>query len=434
MVISASRRAAGLVRPVAAPMAAPARAGLPFAVFCVYLFVVIGRPQDYWPALAPFRLALVFTILTSLVTLSRRGERAGGVFKYTETKLYFLLFAVMCAGIPFSIYRRASFDFVILQYVANMAFYVMFVIHVNSLVKYRRIIVVLVISALTFTIFGLLQGRFNSGRFTTGSQVFDSNDVAFIEVSFLPFAMCAILGPFSLLTRALALTGMLLSILLALYTGSRGGLIALGTILLLFLILRTASITRGHKAAILLFVAIMGMMSLGKLNVKRYSSLADLGDDYNTSDEEGRVQIWNRGWQLLLENPLTGVGVNGFGAAIGTMRASEHLRPVWQAPHNSYVQVFTETGFVGGASFVLLIATCLRTLNGLRRGKESPVGKGLRTLPGLLFIGFIALLVAANFLSQAYSISFTLFFAISASLKAITAGADSVGAHTQAEL
>ena len=111
----------------------PTRPGTPFLIFCLYTFVLIGRPQDFIPLLAPLRLALVFTVLISFVTLMQKREGISNFFWQKESKLYFLFFGIMCAGIPFSVYRRGSFNFVILGYVVNMVFYTLFLLHVNTL-------------------------------------------------------------------------------------------------------------------------------------------------------------------------------------------------------------------------------------------------------------------------------------------------------------
>jgi O-antigen ligase len=103
------------------------------------------------------------------------------------------------------------------------------------------------------------------------------------------------------------------------------------------------------------------------------------------------------------------------------MRVQESEIPYWQAAHNSYIQILTETGAFGGIAFVALILACLKTFNGFRRDPGSLQHVGLHVLPGMLLIGFMSLLVSAFFLSQAYSIPFTLFFALAASLKRIQA-------------
>jgi O-antigen ligase len=420
-------RAAAPVRASAAvPITAPvtpaadgATGGLAFFIFCVYTFALIGRPQDYVPALVPFRIVLVLTIVASIATALRGANQLSRLWQLKETRLYVGLFVVMCIGIPFSVYRRRSFDAVFLGYIGNLVFYLLFAIHVNTAARYRRVVYLLMVAGLLFGLVGITQGEFTNGRFDTGSEMFDPNDVAFVEMALIAFPLCVLLGSFNLFSRALALGSLLLSALLTLYTGSRGGLVAMGVLLALFLVIRIPRVKKWHK--VLLLVALLGAAytNRDKINVERYRTLTDLGDDYNLQDESGRGAIWQRGFQLFLQRPLTGVGVSGFAQSIGTMRAEENVLPKWQAPHNSYLQVLTETGLFGALAFIGLIAI---TANTLFRSSDRAGGLadcGMDIVPPLLFIGFTATLVNASFLSQGYSVVFTLFFAMAVSLRGL---------------
>jgi hypothetical protein len=200
---------------------APTRPGTPFLIFCLYTFVLIGRPQDFIPRLAPLRIALVFTVLMSFVALLQNKKGISNFFWQRESKLYFLFFGIMCAGIPFSVYRRGSFNFVILGYVVNMVFFTIFLLHVNTVEKFKRFVAVLMFSGLFFSLFGLIQGHFSEGRYTTGGDVFDSNDVAFIGISLFPFSMSVLLGSYRFPTKFTALSSSIVRSPDALYRISR---------------------------------------------------------------------------------------------------------------------------------------------------------------------------------------------------------------------
>jgi O-antigen ligase len=160
-----------------------------------------------------------------------------------------------------------------------------------------------------------------------------------------------------------------------------------------------------------------------KINIDRYRTLGSIENDYNFQ-AGGRTDIWKRGITLFTMHPLTGVGVDAFPKALGDMRAAEqNTLPRWQAAHNAYILVLTETGIAGSAPFLGLIIVCLLTFNRIRRSSASIEDKDLAALPGLLFVGFAAQLVAAVFLSQAYSMYFTLAFAMSGALRRLTSTA-----------
>jgi O-antigen ligase len=403
----------------------PARRDVAYFAFCVYTFILICRPQDYVSALVPLRLALMFTVITFGLTLATGGFARRRLFSIPPTAAYLAFFAAMCVGIPFSIYRRASFEFVILGYIVNVIFFLLFVVHVNTLVRLKRIIVIVMVSAFIFSAIGLSQGRFQDGRYVTSTTMFDPNDVAFVEVSLLAFSFCVLLGPFRALTRVMALAGILMGVVVTLLTGSRGGLVALVTMLVLFLMMKVTKVSKVRKAIMLIGIVVAGAMNADRINVERYLTLGSLTSDYNLQDESGRAQIWERGVALFLAEPLTGVGVDGFAEAIGSMRQREYLTPQWQSPHSSYVQVVTETGLLGAIPFATVLVVCGRNMFRLRRLGGTSVLADVGAFSGILFVGFSAQLLGAAFLTQAYSLLFTLFFGVAASLHQIAAAAES---------
>ena len=400
------------------------RSSVGFGLFCLYTFVVFGRPQDYVPALVPLRPALVVMIVTLMVTMAQRARTRAGAPWTVESKLYLLFFAILCVGIPFSIYRRGSFNFVLLGYVVNLVYYLLFLRHVDTIERLKRIVFVITMSALVLNLVWLVQGGFTSGRYSGGSQMFDPNDIAFVEVSYLSFAASILVGRYRVLSKLLALATILSGVLLALYSGSRGGLLALGAWFLLFLALPVASVSKWRKLVIVTVVVVLAAWNANKINIDRYLTLTTIDSDYNVSEEFGRAEIWKTGLRALMERPVTGVGADCFMEAVGLQRGSEGRIEKWQAPHNSYVQVATESGVFGGMVFLILIGACLANFNELRR-RGTATDFELAGLATLAMTGFVSVSVAAFFLSQGYSAQFTLFFALSAAMKGIGASAGS---------
>jgi O-antigen ligase len=403
--------------------ASEAGGGLPFVLFLALTFVLIGRPQDHVAALIPLRLALTLSVLTGLVTLFQPATGASGVIRQTEAKLYLLFFASMLAGIPFSMHRSISFEHIVFGYTSNVIFFFLFLAHVNTFQKYRRVLFILVIAATFFSIFGLWQGDTAKGRFfIRDSRMFDSNDIAFVELSLLPFALSLLLGQFRLISKTIALIGVICGVLLLLYTGSRGGFLGFVAFTLLFFALRMGPLKKVYKGILLAVLAAAITLNAEKINVERYLTLTDLSEDYNLSDQFGRKEIWTKGAQIFLNDPLTGVGVANFAMAIGHKRLEENLIPKWQGAHNSFVQITAELGIVGITTFLWLIVLSLRTLNRLRRqARLSGASKDLTMFAAMLLAGSGGLLVGAFFLTMGYSLFFTIFFATAAALRNIAA-------------
>ena len=406
---------------------------VPFLVFCLYTFILIGRPQDYIPALQPMRPALVFTIITLAITFLAGSSDSPSPFSQRATKVYLVFYLVMVAGIPFSLHRRLSFEFAVLGYVVNVIFFILFVHYVNTFAKFKKVVLVLMLAALMFSVLGLRHGTFIKGRYGTIGLGFDPNDIAFVVLSLLSFSICVLLGPFRRFAKVLAFASVISGVVLALYTGSRGGLLGLVIFLLLFLALGISGVPKKGKISIIAVLALAAAMNVDKINLDRYSTLGELDKDYNTT-EFGRVGIWRQGLEMFSEDPLTGVGVTRFGQAIGTRRMEGDLIPEWQAPHNSYIQVLAELGIFGAGAFFWLVFGCLSTLSRLRRNAVRTKSADLNVYPTVLLIGYIAQLVGAFFLSQAYSMFFTLSFAVAAALNVLSANSVTAASQTAAEV
>ncbi len=401
-----------------------------FAIFQIWLFVVIGRPQDLIAELIPYRPALVLTVLMLLLIIFKYGGRLSAPMLLAgEGKKYLLFYAVMLIGIPFAYHRRVAFESVMLGYINNILFYFICVVMVDSLDRLKRVLLILTACTLYYSFFTLTQGTMSAGRFFTYGAMFDPNDIAYVLVSLFPLSFFYLLNNEGFFKKIAALITASASTVVILLTGSRGGVLGLVAAGLATLFATGAVVKRSYKTLFVgaMAIAAIVMLASGSLNVERYGTLTNLESDYNVSDEFGRFQIWKRGAPLLAENPFTGTGVSCFPIAIGYLRADIGEIPKWQVAHSSYVQVAVETGIVGIGLFFALIASSLRTL--FRCSRARSCDGQLRTIAALLIVAFVGHLVAAFFLTQGYSVFFTLFFAFSTILGGLSAPHEAVAAR-----
>jgi O-antigen ligase len=98
-----------------------------------------------------------------------------------------------------------------------------------------------------------------------------------------------------------------------------------------------------------------------------------------TSDsDDGRAVVWGYGLKALVERPIFGWGLGGFGSAVRPFFSAEFTRQSawddyaqsWEDPHNVVVMLLVSTGFVG----VLLALGFLLTQ--LRRGLDAALVAG----------------------------------------------------------
>ena len=388
-----------------------------FRLFIILTIILIGRPQDYFPFLVPLRLALLFTILTSFATLLNKGFSLGRIFEIKEAKRYTLFYLIMILGIPFAYYRRLAFEVTFLTYLSNMLYFYLFVIHVDSIRKLKTILFALSISALSYSIFAFVSGRFSQGRLFAGT-IFDPNDIAFLLISILPLSFILFAIKESFLIKKIATASIFISLSVILMTGSRGGFVGLIAVFVMIFFSKSNILRKSHKIALVAAIFIV-FISYGKnIDVDRYMSITNIENDYNVTDEFGRIAIWKQAIGITLSHPITGVGVYCFPEAIGVDRENSGMIPRWQVTHNSYLQVSSEVGLIGFVIFISIIIGCIKNFSYFSKLEISSVEVNeIKTISGLLRTGLIGTVIIAFFLSQAYSILFTLYFAFSAVMR-----------------
>ncbi len=134
-------------------------------------------------------------------------------------------------------------------------------------------------------------------------------------------------------------------------TGSRGAFVGLIAVAVaLFLAVTRVSLVKRLAFVTTIVVALAVAAPPGYWD--QIDTIMSPKTDYNWQDENGRMQVWQRGIGYMLRYPLFGVGINNFPRAEGTISekvdqwdSSRGVR--WTAPHNSFVQAGAELGVPG---------------------------------------------------------------------------------------
>jgi O-antigen ligase len=388
----------------------------------MWTFVLLGRPQDLMIALQPLRPALVLAVLSAGSTFfGPKGRMLSFVFQIPETKKYLLFYLITILGIPFAYHRHEAFNFIFLTYLVNVLFFLVFVTKVDSLRKLKTVLFVISLCMVFYGVFGLMSGAFSGGRFEIYGGMFDPNDIAYVLISLFPLSMYFIFHREGTLKKNIAIVSIITSLMVILYSGSRGGMVGLIAVIAFFLLTKTQRIKSSHKIVFVIAMIMLFFSIRDKIDVDRYLTLTNVSSDYNVTDEFGRVQIWKRAFDLLLSNPITGVGVNCSAMAIGNAREDLGLIPKWQVVHNAFLQVAVETGFPGFILFMALIMQSFKNFSKFKKFEATSTEMlEFKTISGLMQVAFIGQLVTAVFVSQGYSLFFTTFFAFSAVLRNIS--------------
>jgi O-antigen ligase len=283
-----------------------------------------------------------------------------------------------------------------------------------------------IVIVLSLTVLELRPTHDGLGRLDGGAMMFDANDIGMILLMCLPLTLMLLYNSRKLgrWVATFVLCG--IPVVIAL-TGSRGALLGLAaTLPMIFVVLRRISIfTRALVGAgLLVTLAVAAPPGYWQ----QMSTILNPSQDYNTSDEYGRIGIAKRGWGYMLRYPIAGVGIANFARAEGTIspiaqqRAMAGLSVQWIAPHNTYVQVGAELGIPGLVLWLTLLwggsvgTWRLRSQIPRRWEWESADRRFLREATLFLPISFVAFAITSFFLTHAFTPPIYIFIAYHAAI------------------
>ena len=254
---------------------------------------------------------------------------------------------------------------------------------------------------------------------------YDANDFATFMVSAMPFGIYLLHAGRTFAVRAWAAAGLVLLTLGFVWSGSRGGFIALAAVGV-FVVVRYAAIPMRWRlgATGLIFVVLAAAAS--DQYWQQMGTITSV-HDYNRTEETGRMQIWGRGIGYMMSNPVFGVGPGNFQAAEGRLspqaiRQQYGIGVRWNAAHNSFVQAGAELGLPGLILFTGVILSAfasLRRVGPLEHAGHEPRYRSVPLTPALTasLLGFV---VGAFFLSLAYSEMLYTLVALAVGLEKVT--------------
>ncbi len=208
----------------------------------------------------------------------------------------------------------------------------------------------------------------------TGTGIFqDPNDLALALVVAVPFLAYGVLKGRSSAFRLLCLFFLLLIINAIYLTNSRGGMVTLGLIFLIFFTNRFGL----KKGIIVAFMAVSFMFFFAPSR----------GQSIDMEESGTRVARWSEALQVFKAAPIFGVGMNMY---------SEYYA---LTAHNTFLLALAETGVFGTFMIIGLFYTTFKRLRAIQRGNGDEEIKATANLLNIAIIGFLA---GSFFLSRLY--------------------------------
>lgn len=288
----------------------------------------------------------------------------------------------------------------------------------------------LVAGAAAATIYGLIVGSDTIyGTRLSGTNL-DPNELASVLVAGVALGFALAAGLRSPGLRLAGLAGGLCCLLGIFLTVSRGGILALGVMVLAALVLAGRwRLRAGIAAAVVVSVSVLYFAAFAPDEARERIATSTQGQ---TRVLEGRTTIWQIGWRMVKANPAVGVGAGNFPVASkhyllepGAVTASNTILIVEpQVAHNTFLGVLAELGAVGLTLFLVVIffclACCLQAAARFR-ARGDPSGE---ILARGFAIGLIGTLTADFFITQEFSKQLWLMLGMAPALLSIAVRAE----------
>jgi len=398
----------------------------------VYVLAAVGRIHQLYEFLEPLHLILLTSGLAICLYIvdGKPSRRLRAVLRDRTTRCVVGIAAWMALSIPGALWPGGAFQELTDEFGKAAGMYIVIAASIRGFRDVERLafaylVAVGVYAAVVLDRFGIGAAQWRLGMLV----YYDANDFATLAVMALPLGLYFMVQRTPRWRRLVSAAAVVCLAVSFIWTGSRGGFLALLAIAA-FLLLRYRAIHVRWRVLATVLVGLVFTATASDNYWDKMKTILKPKDDYNLTDNEGRVQVWKRGVGYMLQHPLLGVGAGNFPTAEGTISPVAHLsasRGVkWSVSHNSYVQVGAELGVPGLIMFLLLFSGAFRGLRRvqaapwpLRPGERSPPATQLAQALAAALIGFM---VGGFFLSLAYRDLLYVLLALSVGLLKVTPG------------
>jgi O-antigen ligase len=232
----------------------------------------------------------------------------------------------------------------------------------------------------------------------------DPNDTAMILVAGIPIGVFWLLRGKTIIKKAFWSAILVLILLGIIWTGSRGGFVAVAAVGI-SLFLKRPSL----NMALVGFVLAVSFAAMApKAYWDRIETLVTGKESHGGRSLSNRLELQRRGFQILMANPILGVGPGNFGTAFVTSKGmgglviSHKPKPTddrsFAVAHNLHLEFFAENGLPAGALLWAIFALSVRDLIrldnlGNRNNREIGLGFAIALALG-------SMLLSGLFLSQ----------------------------------
>ena len=386
-----------------------------------YLFVLISRVLDV--SFPQLRLPMIFYILMVGMAFVSGMHR---IFNLPVNWWFTLYLGWMGLAVPFSHWRAGSVS----HWTNALKIFLFFLclqVLVNTWKKLRAAIWVLALGLLAAAILGRVIGDYSTGRLKLEvGTLSDPNDFAMYMI----MGLCLWLLLWQTtknptMTAMLYLPPLLLMLGAFMSTGSRGGIIALGAVVLVWMVHMTM------KGKLMVLTAVCLILPVAPFFMSDYVKSRFLTINSVDSDDamdqqmanmlgsgvastESRKELLMQSVNVTLANPIFGIGPGMFPVYTDFLaKKAGQSNGQWQPTHNLFTQISSECGIPALILYLFGIGTVVLALRRVKRSKERFADvEGMRQAAGYLLMALYGMIAAGMFLSIAYTTAIYLIAAL----------------------
>jgi O-antigen ligase len=376
--------------------------------FLIFEWLIFSRAHELLLPIPKLILSLGVALLVATTLKARAPWRPPRLWRLV------LIFGIaIAASVPFSYWPGGSLK----QLYLWTPYCVLFIVGCRVVSNPRMMLLaldVLGIAYLTIVAEVLAFGTMKTGRLTLVNGTFaDSNDLATLLIVGSTFGMYGLSqGRWRPIRFVFFTAALLITPVLVLRTGSRGGLITM-VALAIIAFLRSSGRRRLVTAIALPAVLVASIALLpDSLSVRFQTLFEGIGEGRQTvsveesrarGSTEQRLEMLLQSIRITMIHPLVGVGAGQFSTALAHDYETSGEHPPWLQTHNAYTQVSSELGVIAFFVYIYILLSCaLITRRFVKWGKESDNRCSAVDVGACVGMAVYAYIVGSVFTSIAY--------------------------------
>jgi O-antigen ligase len=393
--------------------------GFAALLLSVYMFMLYSRVFEATMLIGFPNIYLMFVLsgLALLMVLFKGGIARAAKSPCGVLLLLFTLWAMFI--LPFSSWKSESLHVLTNVWLKSMAAFFIVAGLATKFSDSKKVFAAVGYGAAVSALLLAVTNRYYGGRATSLGSLANANEVAFHIAFGLPF-LVLLISRVKVICKLPLIAIALLSLALSVKTASRGGLIITAAIIGVAL-LKVSFVNKFKIVAVCAVGIVVALLAVDKNQLERYKTIfnADSSSAEALSAKESadiRKHKLEQSVELTLEHPAVGVGMGAFIPAAAEMSKQKGEHQDWQASHNSYTQISSETGVIG---FIIISAALMFSLSALlklhRTARRLHLNE-VRSMALCMLLSSLALVIHFFFDAIAYEFYLPMVAGLSTSL------------------